>query len=91
MKKIIREAVREESVFLDDFNGREAATEVTIDSWYGSKRDSIKYIFHFNDESLDKLMQFIKDNLPAGDLVCNHGAEEWQNGCKFEEDKPNGA
>lgn len=79
MKHIIHEAqsIPEVAEWTDDFDGSKfdsfgPSATITIRCGYGSKRDLHIYEFHLGDESLDKLMVFIKKNLTLGDKVVKH-------------------
>jgi len=65
MKKIIKPAEREESVFYSDFSGKnlgegDSPVDVKIICGYGSKYDGCDVTLHLDDCDLNKLLTSIK-------------------------------
>lgn len=65
MKKIIKPAEREESVFYSDFSGKnlgefDSPVDVKIICGYGSKYDGCDITLHLDDNDLQKLLTSIK-------------------------------
>ena len=61
MKKVLREEVKEESVYYSDASGKcfgmllpEAEVEIRFN--YGSKRDGEKFILHLSDSEAEELL-----------------------------------
>lgn len=68
MKKIIKPAEKEESVYYSDFSGKnlgdfDVPVELKISCGYGSKHDGSDITLHLDDEDLDKLIVFLKENI----------------------------
>jgi hypothetical protein len=68
MKKIIKPAEREESVFYSDFSGKTLGefgpdVEIKISCGYGSKYDGTEVTLHLDDIDFEKIIDFSKDNI----------------------------
>ena len=66
MKKIIKPAEREESVYYSDFSGKPLCefgpdVEVKISCGYGSKYDGTDFILHVDDNDLEKIVDALKN------------------------------
>jgi hypothetical protein len=70
MKKIIKPAEREESVYYSDFTGKsfgEGGPDVVlkISFGYGSGRDGAELELHLNDKEVDPIIDLIKSKLSS--------------------------
>jgi hypothetical protein len=68
MKVIKTPKQLEEAEYVCDFTGKSfnnfsAPVEVTFDFNYGSRYDSTRFTLHLDDESVEKILQVIKENL----------------------------
>lgn len=67
MKKILKPAENEESIYYSDFNGKILngfpPVEICIDFNYGSKYDGCKLELHLDDGEFDELLNFLKTKL----------------------------
>lgn len=68
MKKIIKPAEKEESVYYSDFNGTQfnswgPEVELNIEFNYGSKHDGSSLTFHLTDEEFQVVFECIKNHI----------------------------
>jgi hypothetical protein len=68
MKKIITPKQLEKAEYICDFTGKSfndftAPVEVTFEFNYGSKYDSTRFTLHLDDESVEKILQIVKENI----------------------------
>jgi hypothetical protein len=68
MKKIIKPATKEESVYYSDFSGKcfgemWPPVTLTINCSYGSKYDGAEVELHLNDDEMQPLMELVKKSI----------------------------
>ncbi len=67
MKKVLQPKQHEEAVYYSDFSGKLftdfAPVTVKIECGYGSKYDESDLELHLSDSGLEKLLEFLKENL----------------------------
>jgi hypothetical protein len=68
MKKVIKPAAREESVYYSDFSGKcfgelYPPVELTISCSYGSKHDGAGIELHLDDEEMEPFLELIKKSI----------------------------
>lgn len=67
MKKVLKPQEPEEAIYYSDFSGKIfqdfIPVTVTIECNYGSKYDESKLELHLSDSGLEKLLEFLKENL----------------------------
>ena len=67
MKKVLKPAEPEEAIYYSDFSGKIfqdfIPVTLTIECSYGSKYDESKVEFHLSDKGLEKVLEFLKENL----------------------------
>jgi hypothetical protein len=68
MKKIIKPAEREEAVYYSDFSGKNLGkfavpVELKISCGYESKYDGMDIAFHLDDDDLEKIITYLKENI----------------------------
>ena len=67
MKKVLKPVEPEEAIYYSDFSGKIfqdfIPVTLTIECGYGSKYDEAKAEFHLSDKGLEKLLEFLKENL----------------------------
>jgi hypothetical protein len=77
MKKVIKPAEKEESVFYSDFSGKcfgemPSPIELKIDFGYGSKYDGSNLSLDLDDTEITQILEFIKQKL------CTETKEIWK-------------
>jgi len=81
MKKVIKPQEPEEAVYYSDFSGRvyQEFVPVTlkIECDYGSKYDGARAEFHLSDKGLEKVLEFLKENL------CQETKEKLKHDCQL--------
>jgi hypothetical protein len=67
MKKILKPLEPEEAIYYSDFSGKIfqnfIPVTLNIECGYGSKFDGASAEFHLSDKGLEKLLEFLKENL----------------------------
>jgi hypothetical protein len=67
MKKVLKPEQPEEAIYYSDFSGKLfkdfVPVTLTIECGYGSQYDEAKAEFHLSDKGLEKLLEFLKQNL----------------------------
>lgn len=67
MKKVLKPQEPEEAIYYSDFSGKIfqdfIPVTLTIECGYGSKYDEAKAEFHLSDKGLEKVLEFLKENL----------------------------
>jgi len=67
MKKVLKPVEPEEAIYYSDFSGKIfqdfIPVTLTIECGYGSQYDEAKAEFHLSDKGLEKLLEFLKENL----------------------------
>jgi hypothetical protein len=80
MKKIIKPCQHEVVEYSDDFTGKTfdgyPPVNITLDCVYGSGHDGSMYQFHCDDIFLEKLLNFLDENLDTGNVQDRDAMDE---------------